>query len=1043
MRGRCLCPLVVVFFCWLSAPAAAQVTTGSIRGSVTDAQGAVLPGVTITVQSPSLVRGSVTVVSDERGEFRIPALQPGTYQLVAELSGFNSSTLLDLTVRLEQEVALKVTLQLAGVTEQVVVSAGRQVVETSVVGLRERIVSQTIENIPLNGRQFLDLMQLVPGTAPRPPDVQDGSGVTILGGRSINNGFLIDGMQNRDNLSGNFKEFFIQDAIQEFNVNVAGFQPEYGLASGAVINIITKSGTNDFTGRGSLFWRDDALDSSNVPGQDPPALSRFDWSGTAGGPIIPDRTWFFGAFERQDEKRGNNLDRSQIPSMIASGFVSPAFGGNEPFDAEPETNRTTGFGKLNHRLSANNQLFVSTNINHRALDSFVPPSGGSAFISPPAGSVSLPSTASDIRDTIYSINGRETLFFGQNRWLMETNLRYVRGDYRENTERGGGAADEISTLSFGVGSRFWNTNFPLGGAQKTVDQRFEWGQDVSYFHGKHTVKAGFHLDRLSADGFFRAPTLNILGNQALESRYQEFGMDLTSQKSMNVLIPRSDRDGYRLRDNIVSLFLQDNWRVTSNLEVTGGIRWDYETLFEGSTTNFGPRLGITWDPFKDGKTVIRGSAGIFYDAGLLNPALRIEDLGGMTFGGFSFQSLPRGGSFFNNPSVNAFGPLQAGGTRFLSNPTFFSYILPAGTQLSSGGISITGRGQPYIVYELLGIPVPNPRSPPVIDLQSIPALTGGRLTPQAALDLLNAFFPNPARFPQFFFIPQELSGQTMRPGLLAFKSGTENVLVQTMQTVEDPFKTPYVMSLSTGVERQLFGNMSMDVQYFYRRGVDLLARRVINLRDQPVSNTCIGNTTDGQPCNSQLQSIGFSRVHATTVAIRMRPSNRYSFLMSYSYTHAIDNFNTLNTRGPANFNQNNRPELDIGRSLNSPDHVAVLSGTYMAPAAFNVSGVLRADSGRPFNAAGLPLDSDGDGNFDDRLLGTEKGGFTTDSTVQLDLRLAKSFGGPFKITVIGEVFNVFNRRNPLTVNRTFGPTIGQTLEPRPGREGQIGFRIDF
>ena len=212
---------------------------------------------------------------------------------------------------------------------------------------------------------------------------------------------------------------------------------------------------------------------------------------------------------------------------------------------------------------------------------------------------------------------------------------------------------------------------------------------------------------------------------------------------------------------------------------------------------------------------------------------------------------------------------------------------------------------------------------------------------------------------------------------------------------------------------------------------------------QPVSNTCIGNTTDGQPCNSQLQSIGFSRVHATTVAIRMRPSNRYSFLMSYSYTHAIDNFNTLNTRGPANFNQNNRPELDIGRSLNSPDHVAVLSGTYMAPAAFNVSGVLRADSGRPFNAAGLPLDSDGDGNFDDRLLGTEKGGFTTDSTVQLDLRLAKSFGGPFKITVIGEVFNVFNRRNPLTVNRTFGPTIGQTLEPRPGREGQIGFRIDF
>ena len=271
-------------------PAGAQVTTGSIRGTVTDAQGAVLPGVTITVKSPALVRGTATGVTDARGEFLLPALQPGAYQVVAELTGFSPSTISDLLVRLEQEAHVNISLQLAGVTEDVVVSAAPQVVESTVVGLRERIAPQTIENIPLNGRQFLDLVQLVPGTAPRPPDSQDGSGATVLGGRAINNGFLIDGMQNRDNLSGNFKEFFIQDAIQEFNVNIAGFQPEYGLASGAVINIITKSGTNDFNGRGFLFWRDDALDSSNVPNQDPPALNRYDCGGTAGGPIVRDRT---------------------------------------------------------------------------------------------------------------------------------------------------------------------------------------------------------------------------------------------------------------------------------------------------------------------------------------------------------------------------------------------------------------------------------------------------------------------------------------------------------------------------------------------------------------------------------------------------------------------------------------------------------------------------------------------------------------------------------------------------------------------------------
>jgi hypothetical protein len=141
----------------LAAPAGAQIT-GAIRGTVMDASGAVLPGVSITVRSPALVRGEVTIATDSQGNYRE---------------------------------------------------------------------------------------------------------VTVLGARSTTNGFLIDGMQNRDDFSGGFKEFFIQDAIQEFNVNIAGFMPEHGLASGAVINIITKSGTNDFRGRAFLFTRNDALDSSS------------------------------------------------------------------------------------------------------------------------------------------------------------------------------------------------------------------------------------------------------------------------------------------------------------------------------------------------------------------------------------------------------------------------------------------------------------------------------------------------------------------------------------------------------------------------------------------------------------------------------------------------------------------------------------------------------------------------------------------------------------------------------------------------------------
>jgi hypothetical protein len=342
--------------------------------------------------------------------------------------------------------------------------------------------------------------------------------------------------------------------------------------------------------------------------------------------------------------------------------------------------------------------------------------------------------------------------------------------------------------------------------------------------------------------------------------------------------------------------------------------------------------------------------------------------------------------------------------------------------------------------------VPDPRSPPILNATSIPALTNGRLTAQQALDLLNATFPSPLGFTQFFYVPSQFAGQVMKEGTLAFKFRTANLQQEDVQSVEQPFKTPYVASYNIGVERALFADMSIDAEYFRREGHHLLARRVANLRDTPVSSSCLGNTTDGQPCNRQLQPIGFSHVHAATLALRKRLTHRNSFLLSYTYTHAIDNFNTLNSRGGGgNFNLNNRPDLDVGRSLNTPEHVFVLSGLYQAPAKIEVSGVFRATSGRPFNAAGQPVDSDGDGNLDNRLISTKKGEFLTDAFAQLDLRVAKAFGitGRNRVTVLGEVFNLLNRANPLQVNTFFGPTIGQTVEPLPGRELQFGFRFEF
>jgi hypothetical protein len=205
---------------------------------------------------------------------------------------------------------------------------------------------------------------------------------------------------------------------------------------------------------------------------------------------------------------------------------------------------------------------------------------------------------------------------------------------------------------------------------------------------------------------------------------------------------------------------------------------------------------------------------------------------------------------------------------------------------------------------------------------------------------------------------------------------------------------------------------------------------------------------DGGPCRNELQYIGFLDSNVFTLALKKRLSHRYSFLASYTYTDAEDNFATLRVPplgGQTSFLFSNEPELDVGRSLNTPNHVFVLSGLLQMPYGIDLSGILKYTSGFPFNAAGLPQDSDGDEIFDNRLIGTEKGEFLTDAFFTADLRLAKEFGigSQQRITVLVELFNVTNRATPFRVNTAFGASIGQTIEPLPGREIQFGFRFDF
>ena len=139
-----------------------------------------------------------------------------------------------------------------------------------------------------------------------------------------------------------------------------------------------------------------------------------------------------------------------------------------------------------------------------------------------------------------------------------------------------------------------------------------------------------------------------------------------------------------------------------------GLRYDISTLLSEANKNFGPRIGFAWDVGNRGKTVVRGAYGRYFDQTILEAAVFTPEPGGIQLASFDFQLIPRGGSFYNNPGIGAFGPLQDSGTLWLANPKFYSYLIPAGDTRTAGNQTIVGLGQPYIVYQLLGIPVPDP-----------------------------------------------------------------------------------------------------------------------------------------------------------------------------------------------------------------------------------------------------------------------------------------------------------------------------------------------
>ena len=577
------------------------VTSATLGGRVEDADGATLPGVTVTVTNVE-TNQSRTSTTDEDGRYRFSYLPIGIYELKAGKVGFAALTK-RLALTVGQTLDVPLALPVAGMSENIqVTDADVAVVETARTQVAETIVSKEIDSLPSNGRNYLDLAALTPGVTRTNPVANQrfpetsavpGTGLSITGQRFINNGFVVDGLSSNDDAADLAGTFYSQEVIREFEVITSGGIAEFGRASGGVVNIATRSGTNNLRGRVYGFLRNRRLDARNPlsPTKDP--FTQAQYGASFGGPLRRDRTFFFSNFE---QTRLNNaaiitISPANVAAINARLDQINYKGPRVSTGVVPTGFDTTNFlFRLDQRMTEKNQLTARYNLYN--IESFNARNVGGL------NAVSRGTALSD-RDQTSAASLVSTL---SARTLNEARFQYTRSRLAASVNDETGPAINIAgTANFGTAT--------FSPAARSLDT-LELVDNVSTGRGAHSLKAGanFLLDRVNItfpgalQGVY---TFSSLSN-FLAGRYstfqQAFGAPRQFQSNPNI-----------------GLFAQDEWKPRHDLTINLGLRYDAQFLpdpIKTDANNFAPRIGVAYAPDFLGrvhKTVIRAGYGIFFD----------------------------------------------------------------------------------------------------------------------------------------------------------------------------------------------------------------------------------------------------------------------------------------------------------------------------------------------------------------------------------------------------------------------------------------------
>ena len=591
-----LCSLVLVFLFSTGGNAQQNVTSATLSGRIEDARGAVISGanvIAIHVQTNQ----QHTATSDAEGQYRFPYLRIGDYDVKVDAQGFSSLTK-QLTLSVGQSLDLPLKLDVAGVSAQVNIDSDVPIVETVRTQITETIRPREINELPLNGRNYLDLALLVPGVSPTntgsnqrfaETSAVPGQGISIAGQRNLYNSFIIDGVSANDDAADLTGSYYSEEVIDQFQVVTSGGIAEFGRASGGVVNILTKSGTNDFRGNVYGFMRNQRFDARNPLAPTKDLLTQAQYGGSVGGPLRRDRTFFFSNFE---QTRRNYSAVLTIPTAAVNSINTRLSAVNYPgplvtTGVVPASFDTTNFfTRVDHMVNQRNQLSGRYSFYHIE-----------AVNSRSVGGLNAVSRGTGLKDTDQTaVISNVTTF--SSRTLNELRFQYTnsRLDAPVNDEVGP-AVNIAGIANFGTA-----TVSPLGRDINLI----EVVDNVSTQRGHHSVKFGgdFLYNRVNivfpgaVQGVYAFSSLNnfLTGNYL--NYQQAFGAPTQFQSNPNL-----------------GVFIQDEWRVRPDLTVNAGLRYDIQDLpepIQTDTDNVAPRLGLVYAP-GDRKTVIRASFGIYYD----------------------------------------------------------------------------------------------------------------------------------------------------------------------------------------------------------------------------------------------------------------------------------------------------------------------------------------------------------------------------------------------------------------------------------------------